>query len=68
MLDGPSIVAALADCGITHVIWIPDSELGTWNAALSPRRTAGADPRSAGRGKRSRWRRACIWAARSRSC
>lgn len=34
MLDGPSVVAALKDCGITHVVWIPDSELGTWEAAL----------------------------------
>ena len=34
MLDGPSVVAALADCGITHVVWIPDSELGTWEPAL----------------------------------
>jgi sulfopyruvate decarboxylase TPP-binding subunit len=34
MLDGPSVVAALRDCGITHVIWIPDTELGTWEAAL----------------------------------
>ncbi len=35
MLDGPAVVAALKDCGITHVIWIPDSELGTWEAALT---------------------------------
>src|SRR5471032_1783196 len=35
MIDGPSLVAALKSCGITHVIWIPDSELGTWDAALS---------------------------------
>lgn len=35
MLDGPSIVAALKNCGITHVIWIPDSELGTWEPALA---------------------------------
>jgi sulfopyruvate decarboxylase TPP-binding subunit len=34
MLDGPAVVAALKDCGITHVIWIPDSELGTWEPAL----------------------------------
>src|SRR5262249_29383527 len=25
----------LRECGITHVIWIPDSELGTWEEALS---------------------------------
>jgi sulfopyruvate decarboxylase subunit alpha len=35
MLDGPSIAAALIECGITHVIWIPDSELGTWEPALT---------------------------------
>jgi sulfopyruvate decarboxylase TPP-binding subunit len=35
MLDGPTVVAALRECGITHVIWIPDSELGTWESALS---------------------------------
>lgn len=35
MLDGSSIVAALKNCGITHVVWIPDSELGTWEEALS---------------------------------
>ncbi len=35
MLDGPSVVAALEECGVTHVIWLPDSELGTWDAALS---------------------------------
>lgn len=35
MLDGPSVVAALRECGITHVVWIPDSYLGTWEAALA---------------------------------
>jgi sulfopyruvate decarboxylase TPP-binding subunit len=35
MLDGPSAVAALKECGVTHVVWIPDSELGTWEAALT---------------------------------
>jgi sulfopyruvate decarboxylase TPP-binding subunit len=35
MLDGPSAVAALKDCGATHVVWIPDSDLGTWEAALT---------------------------------
>jgi sulfopyruvate decarboxylase TPP-binding subunit len=37
MLDGPSVAAALVDCGITHVIWIPDSEIGTWEPALVAR-------------------------------
>jgi sulfopyruvate decarboxylase TPP-binding subunit len=35
MLDGPAVVAALRECGVTHVIWVPDSELGTWEPALS---------------------------------
>jgi sulfopyruvate decarboxylase TPP-binding subunit len=34
MLDGPAITAALEACGITHVVWIPDSHLGTWESAL----------------------------------
>lgn len=35
MLDGPGVVAALKLCGVSHVIWIPDSELGTWEQALT---------------------------------
>jgi sulfopyruvate decarboxylase TPP-binding subunit len=35
MLNGPEVVAALKSCGVTHVIWIPDSELGTWEQALT---------------------------------
>lgn len=35
MLDGPSVVAALRREGVTHVVWIPDSELGTWEPALT---------------------------------
>jgi sulfopyruvate decarboxylase TPP-binding subunit len=34
MLDGPSVAKALADSGVTHVVWLPDSELGTWEAGL----------------------------------
>jgi len=34
MMDGPSVVAALKGCGVTHVVWIPDSELGLWEPAL----------------------------------
>jgi sulfopyruvate decarboxylase TPP-binding subunit len=34
MLDGPSVVAALQNSGVTHVIWIPDSEIGQWEPAL----------------------------------
>jgi sulfopyruvate decarboxylase TPP-binding subunit len=34
MLDGPAVAAVLKECGITHVIWVPDSDLGTWESAL----------------------------------
>jgi sulfopyruvate decarboxylase TPP-binding subunit len=34
MLDGPTIVRVLKACGVTHVVWLPDSELGRWDAAL----------------------------------
>jgi sulfopyruvate decarboxylase TPP-binding subunit len=34
MLDGPSVAAAFRDCGVTHVVWLPDSDIGTWEAAL----------------------------------
>jgi sulfopyruvate decarboxylase TPP-binding subunit len=34
MIDGNELVAALNECGITHVVWIPDSELGKWESAL----------------------------------
>jgi sulfopyruvate decarboxylase TPP-binding subunit len=35
MLDGPSAVAALKSCGVTHAVWIPDSLLGRWEDALA---------------------------------
>jgi sulfopyruvate decarboxylase TPP-binding subunit len=35
MFDGPAVVAALRDGGVTHVIWVPDSVLGLWEPALS---------------------------------
>lgn len=35
MFDGPAVRDALKSAGVTHVIWIPDSELGTWEAALA---------------------------------
>jgi sulfopyruvate decarboxylase TPP-binding subunit len=34
MLNGSAVTAALETCGITHVVWIPDSLLGTWEADL----------------------------------
>jgi sulfopyruvate decarboxylase TPP-binding subunit len=35
MLEGPDLVAALRGCGVTHVLWIPDSTTGRWEAALA---------------------------------
>jgi len=35
MLDGPTVARSLLNAGITDVVWIPDSELGRWDAALS---------------------------------
>jgi phosphonopyruvate decarboxylase len=35
MLDGKSLIASLLDCGVTHLIWIPDSSTGTWESELS---------------------------------
>lgn len=38
MLTGPQAVSAFTALDITHVVWLPDSTLGTWEQAL-----AGAD-------------------------
>jgi sulfopyruvate decarboxylase TPP-binding subunit len=35
MFSGEQIVAELTELGITHVVWLPDSALGQWEAALS---------------------------------
>lgn len=35
MLPGDAVVRAIEAAGFTHVVWIPDSHLGTWDAALS---------------------------------
>ena len=34
MLDGSSVAAALQECGVTHIVWVPDSDIGTWEPAL----------------------------------
>ena len=34
MLTGPAITDVLEACGTTHVVWIPDSHLGTWESGL----------------------------------
>jgi sulfopyruvate decarboxylase TPP-binding subunit len=35
MIAPASVVAALEAAGFTHLVWIPDSHLGTWEAALA---------------------------------
>jgi sulfopyruvate decarboxylase TPP-binding subunit len=35
MIDGPQMVEILRTAGITHVPWIPDSDLGRWESALA---------------------------------
>src|SRR4051794_29949538 len=35
VVDGAAIVDCLRRLGIDHVIWLPDSEIGRWDAALS---------------------------------
>jgi phosphonopyruvate decarboxylase len=35
MFEGREMAKALTECGVTHVIWIPDSVLGQWDEALS---------------------------------
>jgi sulfopyruvate decarboxylase subunit alpha len=35
MFAGPDVVAALTAAGATHVVWIPDSDLGTWEPAFA---------------------------------
>jgi sulfopyruvate decarboxylase subunit alpha len=35
VFSGPEIADILAETGITHVVWLPDSAIGTWEPALS---------------------------------
>jgi sulfopyruvate decarboxylase TPP-binding subunit len=44
MTDGPAVVRALEAAGFTHLVWIPDSHLGTWEAALAASRLAPIRP------------------------
>ena len=44
MIDGTTIVAALEAAGFTHLVWIPDSHLGAWDAALTNSRLAPIRP------------------------
>ena len=40
MIAPASVVAALEAAGFTHLVWIPDSHLGTWEAALATSKLA----------------------------
>jgi sulfopyruvate decarboxylase TPP-binding subunit len=40
MIDPRAVVSALETAGFTHLVWIPDSHLGTWEVALSASRLA----------------------------
>ncbi len=33
-LAGPAVAAALETAGFTHVVWVPDSHIGTWEEAI----------------------------------
>ena len=35
MFEGGEVVRLLEELGVTHVVWLPDSELGQWHSALS---------------------------------
>lgn len=34
MFSGEEMAATLSGLGVTHVVWLPDSELGPWESAL----------------------------------
>ena len=34
MFDGHEVVKLFENLGVSHVVWLPDSELGQWEAAL----------------------------------
>ena len=34
MISGQQIVQTVSDWGTTHVVWLPDSMLGTWEESL----------------------------------
>jgi sulfopyruvate decarboxylase TPP-binding subunit len=35
MWQGQAVADALVQVGVTHIVWIPDSHLGTWTAAFT---------------------------------
>jgi sulfopyruvate decarboxylase TPP-binding subunit len=38
MFTGDELTAALVGCGVSHVVWLPDSTLGTWESSLTSSR------------------------------
>jgi sulfopyruvate decarboxylase subunit alpha len=34
MVDGPRLIRLLADEGVTDIVWLPDSTLGSWEEAI----------------------------------
>jgi sulfopyruvate decarboxylase subunit alpha len=34
MFEGDAVASTLVRCGVTHVVWIPDSVTGTWDEAF----------------------------------
>jgi sulfopyruvate decarboxylase TPP-binding subunit len=40
MIEPAAVVAALEAAGFTHLVWIPDTHLGTWETALAGSRLA----------------------------
>ena len=34
MFEGKSVATTLSECGVTHVVWIPDSVMGLWEKAF----------------------------------
>ena len=34
-MDGKTVTAALVECGVTYIVWIPDSYTGTWDREFS---------------------------------
>ena len=39
MLSGEAVARAVAAAGFTHLVWLPDSHLGAWEAALAGSQT-----------------------------
>ncbi|MDB5311392.1 MAG: hypothetical protein JWO38_5594 [Gemmataceae bacterium] len=44
MTDGQAVVGAFEAAGFTHLVWVPDSHLGTWEEELAGSRLAPIRP------------------------